>query len=172
MKQIGKYLAIAAIGVFYSFHSLAQDQDVTIGVVNTSRIIQESPQGEQVQAQLQKEFSDRRQELLSDQKQLQGMQERMEKDAAIMSETEREELQRRIARLQRNLERDQKALQEDFQYQRNQALTDIRKEVVQAIQTVAKQNGYDLVLSQGVVHAGNRINITDQVIEYLREKDG
>lgn len=172
MKQISTYLAFAALLSFTPFYSTVQAQDVTIGVVNTSRIIQESPQGQEVQQQLQKEFSDRGKQLRADQKKLEEMQETMEKDAAIMSQTEREEMQRRIRRLQRNLERNREAYQEDLQYQRNQELQNVRREVVKAIQTVAKQNGYDLVLSQGVIHASNQINITEQVIDYLKETSG
>lgn len=172
MKQISTYLAITAILAFSSFYFPAQAEDVTIGVVNPSRIIQQSPQGKAMREQLQKEFSERKQALLSRQEKLKGMQERMEKDAAIMSRTERQELQGRIARLQRDLKRDQEAYQEDLRFQRKRELAGIKEEVVQAIQTVAKKNGYDLVIGQGVLHASNQVNITDQVIEYLKDKAG
>lgn len=173
MKKIDQYFLSLVLLTFLSFSSPAQArEDVTIGVVNTSRILQQSPQGQKVREQLQKEFSDRKQKLLADQKELKEMQKRMEKDAAIMSGTERQELQRRISRLQRSLQRDQEAYQEDLQYQRQQELADVRAEIVEAIQTVAKQNGYDLVLSQGVIHASNQVNITDMVIEYLRQSAG
>jgi len=125
-----------------------------------------------MQAELQKEFSEREQELLTAQEELQEMQERMERDAAIMSQTERQELQRGMAELQRDLKRKQEAFREDFQYRRNQELQSIRQKIVQAIQSVAKQNGYDLIIGQGVVHASNQVNITDEVIEYLRDTSG
>lgn len=172
MKQIGKYHAIIAILTFNSFYLPVQAEEVTIGVVNTPRIIQQSPQGKELQAELQKEFSDRKQDLLSRQEKLQEMQEKMEKDSAIMSQTEGQELQRQIARLQRELKRDQAAFQEDLQYRRKQELSSVRQEIVEAIQSLAKQNGYDLVIDQGVAHASNQINITDQVIEYLKESAG
>lgn len=172
MKRISHYLAIITVLTLNAFSFPVQAQEVTIGVVNTSRILQQSPQAEAMQAQLEEEFSDRRESLISNQKKLKGMMEKMERDSAIMSQAERQEMQSQIAQLQRDLKREQAAFREDFQYRRNQELSSIRDEIIQAVRTVAKQNGYDLVLGQGVVHASNQVNITDQVIEYLQESAG
>lgn len=172
MLQISKYSAIISLLVFAAFCLPAQAEDVTIGVVNTPRVVQQSPQGKAMQQKLQKEFSDRKQELLSDQNKLKDMQDKMEKDAAIMSQAERQDMQRKIRRLQRNLKRDQQAYQEDLQYERKQELATIKKVIVEAIQTVARQNGYDLVMDQSVTFASNQVNITDEVIDYLRKNSG
>lgn len=172
MKSINKYFVITAILAFSSFCFPVQAEDITIGVVNTPRIVQQSPQGKKMREKLQEEFSGRKKDLLAEQDKLKKMQERMEKDSAIMSEAERQKLQRDMARLQRNLKRDQEAFQEDLQFQRRQQLADIQQVIVDAIQTVAKKNGYDLVMDQSVVYASNQVNITDQVIEYLKNKSG
>ena len=40
------------------------------------------------------------------------------------------------------------------------------------MQTVARQNNYDIVLSDGVIFASSKVNITDKVIEYLKANPG
>lgn len=173
MNQISKYFAITTILAFSSFCLPVQAQeDITIGVVNMARVLKESPQGQAVREQLQKEFSGRKQDLVAEQTKLNGMKKRMEKDAAVMSQSEGQKLQSRISRLQRDLQRDEETFKEDFQYQRNQELAKAQEEIVKAVQTIAKKNGYDLVLGRGVLHASNQVNITEQVIKYLKGSAG
>jgi outer membrane protein len=100
------------------------------------------------------------------------MEDRLERDSAIMSETERKDLEREIINMRRDIKRDQDEFREDLSFRRNEELTKIQKEIVQAIQTVAKQNNYDIVLSEGVIFASTKVDITDLVIDYLRKKNG
>lgn len=146
-----------------------QAEDYRIGAVNAVRILEKSPQAEKLRSQIEKEFSPRDRQLVEDQKKLKEMEDRMERDAAIMSETERQELEREIVNMRRELKRNQDQFREDLSYRRNEELTKIQKEIVQAIQTVAKQNNYDIVLSEGVIFASTKVDITDLVIEHLQK---
>ena|GEM_PF-1557947 len=172
MKSIDKYLAAIAILAFSSFCFSAQADDLKIGVVNTTQIIQQSPQGRQVLQELKKDFSSRQQKLISEKKSLNKMQQKMKKSSAIMSQAEMEHLQDKIRQAQHDLKRDQQSFQEDLQYERKEKVTNIKKVILKAVRTVAKQDGYDLVLDQSVSFASKHVNITDKVIQYLKKKAG
>ena len=45
----------------------------------------------------------------------------------------------------------------------------IQKQIIQSIQQVAKDNQYDLVLSEGVLYASPKIDMSELVIEYLKK---
>lgn len=171
MKYISRYLVITGVLLFNPLFMTAQAEDYRIGAVNAVRILEQSPQAERLRAEIEREFSPRDRQLVDDQKKLKEMEDRMERDAAIMSEAERQELEREIINLRRELKRNQDQFREDLSYRRNEELSRIQKEIVQAIQTVAKQNNYDLVLSEGVIFASTRIDITDLVIEHLKKKN-
>ena len=172
MKTIGKYLVITGVLLINPLFSAVQAEDYKIGAVNAVRILEQSPQAAKLRSQIEQEFSPRDRELVSQQKKLKEMEDRLERDSAIMSETERKELEREIINMRRQLKRDQDQFREDLSYRRNEELSRIQKEIVQAIQTVAKQNNYDVVLSEGVLFASTKVDITDLVIEYLKKKNG
>jgi len=172
LKKISKYLVIAGILFLNPLFTSAQADNYKIGAVNAVRILEQSPQAEKLRSQIEKEFSPRDRELVATQKKLKEMEDRLERDSAIMSETERKDLQRDVVNMRRELKRDQDEFREDLSYRRNEELTKIQKEIVQAIQTVAKQNNYDIVLSEGVLFASTKVDITDLVIEYLKKKNG
>jgi outer membrane protein len=172
LKKISKFLVICGIVLFNLFSAAVQAEDYRIGAVNAVRILEQSPQAEKLRSQIEKEFSPRDRELVAAQKKLKEMEDRLERDSAIMSETERKDLEREIINMRRDIKRDQDEFREDLSFRRNEELTKIQKEIVQAIQTVAKQNNYDIVLSEGVIFASTKVDITDLVIDYLRKKNG
>ena len=98
------------------------------------------------------------------------MEDRLNKDAAIMSEAEQQKLQKDVITKRRDLKRSQDEFREDLTFRRNEELTKIQKEIIEAIQTVAKQNNFDLVLSDGVVFASTKIDMTDLVIDYMKKQ--
>ncbi len=46
----------------------------------------------------------------------------------------------------------------------------IQKRIVEAIQQVAKDNNYDVVLSKGIIYASSKVDISGLVIEYLKKE--
>jgi outer membrane protein len=160
----GIVLAALAIG------QPALAQELKIGAVNAIRILEQSPQAESMRAQIEKEFSPRDRELVSSQRKLKEMEDRLGKDAAIMSENERRKLERDIITERRELKRTQDEFREDLTFRRNEEIANIQKEIIEAIQEVAKQNNYDLVLSEGVIFASPKSDITQLVIDHLKKK--
>lgn len=148
----------------------AHAQEAKVGAINFIRILDQAPQAESVRAKIEKEFAPRDRELVAAQKKLKEMEDRLAKDAAIMSESERGNLERDIINQRRDLKRGQDEFREDLTFRRNEEIKKIQEEVLNAIQLVAKQNNYDMVVSDGVLYASPKVDMTQLVIEFLKKK--
>ena len=148
----------------------ATAEDYKIGAVNTIRILEQSPQVLAADALIKQEFSERDRLLVSKQKEVKKMEDRLAKDAAIMSEAERKKSERDIINARRDLKRNQDEFREDVNFRSNEERAKIQKEVFEAIVEVSKQHAYDLVLFDGVAFASPKVDVSELVIDYLKDK--
>ena len=170
MKTLFKsIISIAAILVFTTSLSYAEEI-YKIGAVNAKRILQESPQAEKAMKMLEKEFSPRDKGLVAAQKKIKALEDKYNKDRAIMSEEERTKLERDVADKARDLKRDQDEFREDLNLRRNEEFGKIQKRVVVAIQKIAEENNYDVILGEGVIFASSKVDISGLVIDYLKKE--
>jgi outer membrane protein len=130
-----------------TFGAVVQAQEYKIGVVNAVRILEQSPQARKTSVMIENEFSPRDKQLVAEQKALKDMEDKFNKDAAVMGEAERKNLERDIVNKRRDLKRSEDEFREDLTFRRNEELAKIQTEIVSAIQVVAKDNNFDLVLS-------------------------
>jgi outer membrane protein len=144
-------------------------EDYKLGAVNALKVLEQSPQAETARQAIEREFAPRDKELVAKQKQLKALEDKFAKDGAIMSESERSKLERDIINQKRDLKREQDEFREDFNFRRNEEFAKIQKDILNAIQKVAKENNYDVVLSDGVIYASPKVDISDLVIEYLKK---
>lgn len=169
MRNINAVLLVTCFLSIAGMNSVLAE-GLKIGAVNTIRVLEKSPQAISADALIKKEFSSRDRALVAQQKKTKSMEDRLAKDGAIMSEQERKKLERDIITARRDLKRDQDEFREDVNFRFNEERSKIQKEVFDAIQTVAKANGYDLVLFDGVAYASDKADFSDLVINYLKEK--
>jgi len=148
---------------------LAQAEELKVGFVNAARVLEEAPQAEAARSLLEKEFSPRDKKLLASQKEVKDMEDKLTRDGAIMSESERHRLERDIIDRKRDLKREQEDFREDLNIRRNEAFEQLRRKVSEVIANISKEQKFDLIVSDGVVYASDRIDITDQVIKRLSQ---
>lgn len=141
-----------------------------IAFVNQAKLLQKAPQAESARSKLQKEFSKRDKSLVSLQKQIKSSATKLQKDAAILSASELNKLKRKITLLRRDLERDKAAFKEDLSIRQNEELVKLQKSVLKSIQTIAKNENYDLIISDGVIYASKQIDITDKILALLKKQ--
>lgn len=141
-----------------------------IAFVNQAKLLQKAPQAESARNKLQKEFSKRDKSLVSLQKQILKNEEKLKKDAAILSSAELNKLKRKITLLRRDLERDKLAFKEDVSIRQNEELVKLQKSVLKSIQTIAQKEKYDLIISEGVIYASKQIDITDKILAELKKQ--
>lgn len=138
--------------------------------VNTARVLEEAPHARLARERLQQEFSPRDAELAVARKSLQALEERLEREGAVMSENERRTLEREVLTHQRELKRAQTEFSEDLNLRRNEEFARLQRLVSEAIAELARERGYDLVLEAGVVYASESVDVTQAVLERLRSK--
>lgn len=145
---------------------LAWAQDLKIGVVNSDRILRDSAPARSAMQKLEAEFSKRDKELQEVGARLKSSAERFEKDAPVMTETDRSRRQREIAEMEREFQRKQREFREDFNQRRNEELQALLERTNRIIRQLAEQEKYDLVV-QEAVYFNPRIDITEKVLRAL-----
>ena len=137
-----------------------------IGYVNTQRIFRDAPTAKEAAARIEAEFSKRDQELQKMARELQGMQERLEKDALTMGESDRRSKERELNELSREFQRKQREFREDLNLRQNEENAAIIEKANMAIKQLAEAEKYDLIL-QDVVWVSPKLDITDRIIKAL-----
>jgi outer membrane protein len=143
--------------------------DYKIGVVQAVRVLEAAPQAEAAKKKLEAEFAGKDKSLVAKQKELKALEDRSAKDGAIMSESERARLERDLANIRRELKRDSDEFRDDVNFRRNEEFAKIQKQIVEAIQVIAAEQKYDLVMGEGVIFASKAVDITDLVIDRLKK---
>lgn len=168
MKTIKTCLLGATVAL--AFASATQAADLKIGYVNYQKLLEESPQAKSAAGVLETEFGPKQRELVNLQKSLKDKADKLQRDGAVMAESERAKVEREVNEGQRELQRRANDMQEDINLRRNEEIGKINRLLLGEVQAYAKSNGYDLVLSDGVVYAGEGIDVTAQVISALKAK--
>ncbi len=156
--------ALLSLGVL----SGASAEELKIGFVNTQKIFRDAPAAVRAAKKLEAEFSRRDQDLQRTAKQLQAMQEKLEKDAMTMSESERRKQEREFSELSRDFQRRQREFREDLNLRQNEENAAVIDKANKAIKQIAEAEKFDLIL-QDVVWVNPRLDITDRVIKALSE---
>ncbi len=168
MKNL-KIVWLVCLGLLVGGPS-AMAQDLKIGVVNASRVLDQSPQKDEALQRLEQEFSNRSKQLEEKSRQLRSKQEELSRDAAILSEEERQQKEREITSERRELQRLQDEYSEDLSIRRNEELRQLEEDIAEVIVELAESDNYDVVLYQGVIYASDKTDITDQVLEMLKSR--
>ncbi|MDS4042329.1 MAG: OmpH family outer membrane protein [Candidatus Competibacter sp.] len=148
--------------------SLAQAADVKIGYVSIAKILNSSPQAEAASKRLEQEFAPRKKGLDEALKSLRKQEEKLAKDGAVMSDSQRRNLENDIRNQARELKRTSDEFREDFNLRRNEELGKFQKQVLDVINNVAKEEGFDLVINdQATLYASSQVDVTDKVLKRL-----
>lgn len=157
--------AIAAAGVA----SLASAQNLKIGVINVNRLIEQSPQSETVQKTLETEFGPRQRDLQAAQARLRTQQEQFQRDAQVMGEEERLNLERQIRDGQRDYQRTESEYLEDLNLRRNEEISKVGRAVLEKAQEYARAQKFDLLIADpNVIFASTAVDVTEAVLAILK----
>jgi outer membrane protein len=157
-----------ALSLFSASAIANDDKDFTgrIGVVNSERIFKDSNMAKASQTRLQNEFAKREKDLRDDAQRIKTAAERLDKDAAVMSDTDRVRRQRELADADRELQRKQREFTEDVNQRSFEERSKIAQKANQALKTVAEQRKLDLIV-QEAAYVNPKIDVTDDVIKAL-----
>lgn len=159
-----KVLAVAA-GLAAGMASAAE---IKVGVVNYSRLLQESPQAKVAQDTLRSEFSAKQRELAAQQTSLKSKEEKLQKDGATMTAEQRTKAEKDLRDGSREYQARVTAYQEDFTARQNEELSKLQSQLIEVVQSYASAQKYDLVLADGVIYAAGALDITSSVLSSLQ----
>lgn len=163
-----RYLTKTLIAVCLCLPALAM-AEVKVGFVNTVKLMEEAPQAKSAIGKMEAEFAPREKELVTIQRKIKDSEDKLSRDSAVMSDSERSKLERDLVSRKRDLKRSQDEFREDLNIRRNEELAKLQRRLYDAIVDLAKAEKYDLIVSEGVVYASTSIDITDAVLARLKK---
>jgi len=92
----------------------------------------------------------------------------MRQEALELSDTELAQLDREVRSLERRIKRDEQDFREELNIQKNNEFKKVRILVLETIAKFGKSNSYDLIVSDGVLYANKKIDVTEEVLDSLR----
>ncbi len=141
-------------------------QELRVGFVNTQRILRDAEPAKAAQRKIEGEFGKRDKELQDMAAKLKSLNERLERDANVIAESERQRRQREFAELEKDFQRKQREFREDLNQRQNEEVQQLIDRANRIIKQIAEQEKYDLIV-QDAVYWSPRIDITDKVLRAL-----
>ena len=165
--KIQLFKAATLVALLGAFALPASAQETKIGVVSLQAIVERAPQTKAVMDALREEFAPREREILAKQKEIEELQAKVQKDLAVMGETERRNAEKNLRDLGREFERLRTEYQEDSNLRQNEEFSVLQRSVLKDVQDYAQEQGYDLIVGDGVLYVNSTVNITEEVLNSI-----
>ena len=139
-----------------------------IAVVDMGEVFEQLPQREQISKSLKAEFGDRVAEVQQMQEEMRSMVEKQQRDGALMSDTQKTDMVRKMESLKSEFQLKGKALDEDMRRRQGEEQNKLLVQVQKVINTIAEKEKYDMVLQRGaVIFVKPDADISGKVVEAL-----
>lgn len=166
MKKI--FSAVLAVALSFCFANVAL-AETKIGVIDLQKVMQKSSQVAAINAQLEKDFKPRQEKLVGMQKDLQAEMDKLNREGAVMSPSDRTKLQNKVAGDRANFQKMADSFQQELSTAQNQAMQKFMQKVVDAIKAVSANGKYDMVLLKAAVpYMDPKFDVTDEVIKQIK----
>ena len=139
-----------------------------IALVNPIEAIRQSDEVKASQMEMQSNFGDERKKLQKLQKEISQIDQQLKKEGMTLSEKKKKNLQDKRQSKMIEARQLQKLVQKRMQGEQQEILEKMRPKVMKAVEAIATEKGYDMVLNvQAVMYAGEGLDITSQVVDKL-----
>lgn len=157
------------IALLFGFGAVnAVADNAKIGVVDLQKIMQTSNQMKGIQQKLEKEFKPRRDKLVAMEEGLKKDMEKFKRDSAVLSQTQKKEMEKKIVTTQQTFEREGQQYQQELSTAHNEAMEELYGKIRKAISKVADTEKYDLILQKDAApFSVTKLDITDLVIKQI-----
>ncbi|MCH8536183.1 MAG: OmpH family outer membrane protein [Alkalimonas sp.] len=161
-----KTAASLVFGVFLM--GAAAANSVKIAFVDVQAIASQLPQAQQVQETIMTEFGERIEAVGQLERDINFNVEKIRRDGPTMSEAQQQELAEKIQQQQRQYEELARPLDEQVRQRQAEERNKILALIKNAIDQVAAQGDYDIVLNSGAaVYAKDSYDISERVVRQL-----
>ena len=174
MRLVPTFRAVALVlfALLGADAALAQQK---IGVIDVSRILQDSDAGKAAITRLEEAGKAKEQELMAQKKEFDDLQARYSETRLTLAEDKLAEMQKQIEDMTIDLRRAQDDAQREFQKLQTEAFGEIERQVLPIINAVGKEMGFSLIFNKfesGLVYADDAVDMTDLVIQRFNEQPG
>jgi outer membrane protein len=142
--------------------------ELKIGVVDYGKLMEDSPQAKTVVEAIRTEFTPRQRDLQNQQQALKAKEEKLQKDAATMTEEQRQSTEKQLRDSYRDLSRRQQEVQDDFNARRNEEMSRLQRTLIDEVRVYAKAQNFDLVVADGVIYTTPSLDITPAILAALQ----
>ena len=149
----------------------AMATEAKIAYINMQKVGNEAPQAVRAMKKLRAEFEKREQDIKQLDASIKAMLERLEKEGATMSVSDRRIRERELADAGRELQTKKRDFREDWSLRQNEELMLLNDSVAKVIRRIAETEKYDLIV-QDAVYASQAIDITAKVIKAMHDANG
>jgi outer membrane protein len=165
-----KKSALSILAIFlFGLISAVGAADFKVGVVDLNKVMEQSPQAEEISNALKKEFQARDQDLVAKAKQLKQLEDKLTRDAAVMSTEEAKRLENDIRSRRRQLTTNRTEFREDANLRRNEAVNRLLRKVGEVVSQIGEEEQVDVILTDGVAYFNKRVDLTAKVLQRLDE---
>lgn len=150
----------------------ASAKDQKVGIVDVQSVAQQLPRMAAIQQTVNDEFKEQIEALKKLQADAKFNYEKLQREGATLSTAEQDELKKTIIEQQQKLEAQSKPLQQQIQRRGAEEQAKIYALVEQAIEQVAKSDGYDVVLhktSVAFMINDSKSDISNKVAERVKK---
>lgn len=144
----------------------ATAQQLRVGYVDMKQVLDSAPQVVAGREKLDLEFRPRNETIEFQERQVQAMDDRLQ--MGDLTEDARIRLERELREMRRNVNRQKEDLRDELSFRRTEEVQSLEDQINEAVQLIARDNGYDLILSSPVIYADPSLDITDLVLNQLR----
>lgn len=165
IKAAGLSVAILTMSMYANAAEAAQK----VGYVSTGAVMAELAKQSNVNEKLRSEFKDRIAEVERVKDKLSKGVEKLQRNGELMSESERVKLQRELQSLDADYKLKVQALKEDQRKRGGQEESKLVQKLKAAIDSVAKKEGYDMVVdANAVLFASPSDDLSQKVIKAVK----
>lgn len=143
--------------------------DLKIGYVSVEKLLTQAPQVEAVNTAMIERFGGKKEELQKLEEEIKTMQENYKRNELVMTEDKLDELKNKLIAKVQTFKQMEATLNQEVSTMRSQELAILQKSVRDIINEIAKKDKYDLILSEGVVFASDKLDITDVVLAQMKK---
>lgn len=165
MKQFGGFL----VALLFTLGAASVFADGTkIGVVDLQKIMQTSAQMKGIQEKLEQQFKPRRDKLVLMEDGLKQDMEKLKRDGAVLSQSQRKDLEKKIVATQQQFEREGQQYQQELSTAHNEAMEAFYSKIRTAISKIAETDKFDLVLQKDAApFSTDKLDVTAQVMKQI-----
>lgn len=163
-----KWLYAAGLGVAMAVSASVQAAE-KIAIVNVTSIFQQLPQREAIAKQLENEFKSRATELQGMERDLQGKVQKLQRDGSTMKASERSKLEKDIMAQRDTFSQKAQSFEQDNRRRQMEERNKLLKRIQDAVSSVAKSKGYDLVIdANATAYFNSSDDITALVLKQVK----